>query len=113
MCLRYNMINLHPAAPGGPAGTWQEVIWQLIRTGAHKTGVMMHLVTPELDRGPVVTYCIFSIRGSTPFDGYWQEIEGLAGWCEDHPCEAARWNRPDSGCNWLQMVPFRWCRRSE
>ena len=30
MCQQYNMINLHPAAPGGPAGTWQEVIWQLI-----------------------------------------------------------------------------------
>lgn len=26
MCHRYNMINLHPAAPGGPIGTWQEVI---------------------------------------------------------------------------------------
>ena len=46
MCQRYNMINLHPAAPGGPAGTWQEVIWQLIESKAETTGVMMHLVTP-------------------------------------------------------------------
>ena len=30
MCQKYNMINLHPAAPGGPKGTWQEVIWLLI-----------------------------------------------------------------------------------
>jgi len=75
MCQRYNMVNLHPAAPGGPKGTWQEVIWQLISSEAQKTGVMMHLVTPELDKGPPVTYCTFSIRGK-PFDRYWEEIKG-------------------------------------
>ena len=73
MCQRYDMINLHPAAPGGPAGTWQKVIWQLIDDGAKETGVMMHLVTPELDKGPPVTYCTFPIRGE-PFDRYWREI---------------------------------------
>ena len=73
MCQRYDMINLHPAAPGGPAGTWQEVIWQLIEGRAEGTGAMMHLVTPELDKGPPVTYCTFSIRGR-PFDKYWREI---------------------------------------
>jgi len=79
MCQRYNMINLHPAAPGGPKGTWQEVIWQLIGSKAQGTGVMMHLVTPELDKGPPVTYCTFPIRGK-PFDEYWEEVEG-------HPLE--------------------------
>ena len=74
MCQRYNMINLHPAAPGGPTGTWQEVIWQLIKNGATETGVMMHLVTAELDKGPPVTYSTFPIRGK-PFDKYWPEIE--------------------------------------
>ena len=73
MCQRYDMINLHPAAPGGPAGTWQEVIWQLIKGRAEGTGAMMHLVTPELDKGPPVTYCTFSISGR-PFDKYWREI---------------------------------------
>ena len=34
----------------------------------------MHLVTPELDKGPPVTYCTFPIRGK-PFDRYWDEIE--------------------------------------
>ena len=77
MCRKYNMINLHPAAPGGPKGTWQEVIWQLIESRAKETGVMMHLVTPELDEGPPVTYCTFSIRGK-PFDKYWQEIANKA-----------------------------------
>ena len=75
MCQRYNMINLHPAAPGGPTGTWQEVIWQLIEADAKQTGVMMHLVTPELDKGPPVTYCTFPIRGN-PFDKYWEEMKG-------------------------------------
>ena len=75
MCQRYNMINLHPAAPGGPKGSWQEVIWQLIDNQAEETGVMMHLVTPELDMGPPVAYCTFTIRGK-PFDKYWREREG-------------------------------------
>ena len=75
MCRKYNMINLHPAAPSGPKGTWQEVVWQLIEKQAETTGVMMHLVTPELDEGPPATYCTFPIRGK-PFDKYWAEIEG-------------------------------------
>jgi folate-dependent phosphoribosylglycinamide formyltransferase PurN len=77
MCQRYNMINLHPAAPGGPTGTWQEVIWQIIANKADETGVMMHLVTPELDKGPAVTCCTFPIRGE-PFDKYWRELEKLS-----------------------------------
>lgn len=75
MCHRYPMINLHPAAPGGPKGTWQEVIWQLMESNAKESGAMMHLVTPQLDQGPPVTYCTFSIRGE-PFDRYWDQIKG-------------------------------------
>ena len=74
MCQRYKLINLHPAAPGGPAGTWQEAIWRLIESKASTTGVMMHLVTPELDKGPPVTYCTFTIRGGA-FDHHWRELE--------------------------------------
>ena len=73
MCRRYPLINLHPAAPGGLKGMWQEVVWKLVEEKAAQTGAMMHLVTPELDEGPPVTYCTFSIRGE-PFDRYWQEI---------------------------------------
>jgi len=75
MCTRYDMINLHPAAPDGPTGTWREVIWQLIGSKATQTGVMMHLVTPELDKGPVVSYCAFPIT-ATAFDSYWQLLKG-------------------------------------
>lgn len=74
MCSYYTMINLHPAAPSGPTGTWQEVIWTLIGQKAGETGVMMHLVTPELDRGPVASYCRFNIRGEG-FDSLWQQVE--------------------------------------
>jgi phosphoribosylglycinamide formyltransferase-1 len=74
VCQKISIINLHPAAPQGPAGTWQEVIWQLMDQRADKTGVMMHLVTPELDEGPAVTYCSFSIRGNA-WDPLWKEFE--------------------------------------
>jgi phosphoribosylglycinamide formyltransferase-1 len=75
MCEKYSIINLHPAAPGGPTGTWQQVIWKLIETGAETQGVKMHVAIPALDMGPTATYCIFSIRGR-PFDRYWEEIRG-------------------------------------
>ena len=74
ICRELSIINLHPAAPGGPAGTWQEVIWQLLDQRADKTGVMMHLVTPELDKGPPVTFCTFSIRGSA-WNPLWDRFE--------------------------------------
>lgn len=75
MCRCYSLLNLHPAPPGGPAGTWQEVIWHLIAAGAERSGVMMHLTTPELDQGPVVAYCTYPIRGPE-FDPFWQEVAG-------------------------------------
>jgi folate-dependent phosphoribosylglycinamide formyltransferase PurN len=36
---------------------------------------MMHLVTPELDSGPVITYCTYPITGK-PFDNHWRELKG-------------------------------------
>jgi phosphoribosylglycinamide formyltransferase-1 len=72
LCLKYDMINLHPAPPGGPTGTWQEVMLTLIQNQADTAGAMIHLATPELDRGPVVSYCLFSIKGN-PFAEYWRK----------------------------------------
>jgi folate-dependent phosphoribosylglycinamide formyltransferase PurN len=74
LCRKYNMINLHPAPVGGPTGTWQEVMWTLIESKAEKAGAMMHLVTPELDRGPAVSYCVFPLTGK-PFDSYWERYD--------------------------------------
>jgi phosphoribosylglycinamide formyltransferase-1 len=74
MCQRRTMINLHPALPNGPKGTYREVIWQLIRERASRTGVMIHLVTGILDMGPPITYCSFPIRGGS-FDPLWLDLE--------------------------------------
>ena len=75
MCRRYPLLNLHPALPDGPIGTWQEVIWTLIEQRAARTGAMLHLATEQVDRGPVISYC------AAPLDGpdlapYWQSIAG-------------------------------------
>ena len=75
MCQRYSMINLHPALPDGPMGTWQQVIWELIDTKAQRTGAMIHLATEDWDRGPVITY--FSLPLTGPFfDPLWEQLEG-------------------------------------
>lgn len=63
MCRRFAILNLHPALPEGPTGTWQQVIWRLLEEEAAETGAMVHLATAELDRGPVVSYFRFAIQG--------------------------------------------------
>ena len=78
MCRRYTMLNLHPALPTGPIGTWQEVIWHLIESRADRTGAMVHLVTEDVDRGPVVSYFTLPILGGR-FDECWKEIEEMKG----------------------------------
>ncbi len=50
--LRHPLLNLHPALPGGPTGTWREVIRELIRARAVESGIMLHLAIPEVDAGP-------------------------------------------------------------
>ena len=73
-CQKHSLINLHPATPDGPKGSWQEVIWERIENRSERTGVMMHLVTAELDRGPVITYCDFPIQGGA-FTDLWTAME--------------------------------------
>lgn len=74
-CSLKTLINLHPAAPGGPKGTWQEVIWELIASNASESGCYMHHVTADLDAGPVVTYSKFSIK-SHDMKPLWEQIRG-------------------------------------
>jgi folate-dependent phosphoribosylglycinamide formyltransferase PurN len=76
MCRRYDVLNLHPALPGGPIGTWQQVIWRLIEDSAEEQGAMVHLATEELDQGPPITYVRFPIRGEA-FDTLWEQVRGL------------------------------------
>lgn len=85
LCQRFPFINLHPAPPGGPAGAWEDVIWQLMEAQASESGIMIHRATPELDRGPLLSYCRFPIRGRA-WDPLW------AGWEQ-----AVRAGRSDRG----------------
>jgi phosphoribosylglycinamide formyltransferase-1 len=62
LCEKRVFINLHPALPNGPKGKWDEVINQIIKEKHKQHGVMIHLVTKELDRGPVITYVKFPIK---------------------------------------------------
>ena len=75
LCKRFTMINTHPALPDGPIGTWQQVIWQLIEQQANETGAMIHLATEEWDRGPVISYYSFPLRGPL-LDPLWEQVEG-------------------------------------
>ncbi|MCZ6614571.1 MAG: formyltransferase family protein [Chloroflexi bacterium] len=75
LCKHFTMINSHPALPDGPIGTWQQVIWQLINQQANETGAMIHLATEEWDRGPVISYFSFPLRGPL-FDPLWEQIKG-------------------------------------
>lgn len=75
LCREHLMINLHPALPDGPAGMWQNVTWELIEKKAHETGAMVHIVTEEVDGGPVLAYCRFSTHGPE-LDGLWNALDG-------------------------------------
>ncbi|MSQ09095.1 MAG: hypothetical protein EXR57_02265 [Dehalococcoidia bacterium] len=75
LCRAHRMINLHPALPGGPVGTWQQVIWKLISERAVESGAMVHVVTEEVDGGPVLSCCRFPVRGPA-IDPLWGEVQG-------------------------------------
>ena len=74
LCQKIPILNLHPALPGGPKGSWQEVIWQLITEKCQESGIMIHRVTSELDAGPTIAYCRFPIHGKQ-FDFLWRNME--------------------------------------
>ncbi len=74
MCRSCSLLNLHPALPDGPTGTWQEVIWSLIEKRSRQTGAMMHLATEDVDRGPVVSHCTADLTGKE-FETDWRELE--------------------------------------
>ena len=73
LCRAFPLLNLHPALPDGPIGTWQEVVWQLIEQRARRTGAMMHLATEEVDRGPLVSYVTVPLRTSE-LEPHWQQL---------------------------------------
>ncbi len=84
---QHTILNLHPALPHGPAGTWREVIRHLIRTGSDESGAMIHLAIPEVDAGPVAAFCRYSIRG-VAYDALWREL-GDVSTLDDEAIEAS------------------------
>lgn len=72
LCDALPMLNLHPALPGGPIGTWQAVIRELIAARATESGMLLQRVTTELDRGPTVTWSRYPISGRE-FDELWRQ----------------------------------------
>lgn len=85
---RHALLNLHPALPGGPTGTWREVIRHLIRTRAAESGVMLHLAIPEVDMGPVVAYCRYSLH-TRALDHEWEALASRIGTLDDAAIEAS------------------------
>jgi phosphoribosylglycinamide formyltransferase-1 len=84
---RHPLLNLHPALPTGPVGTWREVIRELIRGRAPESGVMVHLAIPEVDAGPVAAYCRYPITGPG-LDPLWTELDGHVDEMDDATIEA-------------------------
>jgi phosphoribosylglycinamide formyltransferase-1 len=89
---RHALLNLHPALPDGPAGTWREVIRHLIRSQAAESGVMLHLAIPEVDMGPVVAYCRYALHGAgadADLDAEWARLGTDATTLDDDAIEAS------------------------
>jgi len=60
-CERYDIINLHPALPNTYQGTWEDIVRRVAESRDAKYGAMVHICTPELDRGATVSYDEFDI----------------------------------------------------
>lgn len=71
ICDHLPCLNLHPALPDGPIGTWQQVIHELIRNRAERSGMVLQRVTTKLDRGPTVTWAQYSIQ-APEFEPLWE-----------------------------------------
>ncbi len=61
-CRRYSLINLHPALPDTYKGTWEEIVGQVVDNNDERYGSMVHLCTPDLDRGQTIAYDSFTIN---------------------------------------------------
>ena len=64
ICDKFRILNLHPALPDGPNGTWKNVIKSLVESKAKTSGVSIHIMTPDLDEGPNISFCKFKIQNN-------------------------------------------------
>jgi len=84
---RHPIVNLHPALPGGPVGTYAEVIRELIRNGAKESGVMLNVAIPEVDMGPVAAFARYPITGGA-FDVAREASRTTSGEADDASLDA-------------------------
>ncbi len=75
-CSVMRLLNLHPAAPGGAAGIWQDLVWQLIAEHAEQSGITIFRAVPEVDTGPALSFCTYSLCGGS-IDPLWRDFEGI------------------------------------
>ena len=75
LCNKFRFINLHPALPKGPKGTWVDVIKYLISNNVTESGLNVHVVTNKLDAGQSIGYCNFSYGN---FNEEWEEYYELS-----------------------------------
>lgn len=76
---RSRILNLHPALPGELPGT-DAIARAHAEAEAGKrahTGVMVHVVTPEVDVGPVLAFDTIPIAPNTPLETLEAEVHAL------------------------------------
>ena len=73
LCTKFKFINLHPALPDGPKGTWGQVIAKLIENDKDYSGLNVHIVTKNLDSGKSIGYCKFPIK-SNLYNDAWNQF---------------------------------------
>tara|TARA_B110000263_G_scaffold173931_1_gene151832 strand:- start:1032 stop:1787 length:756 start_codon:yes stop_codon:yes gene_type:complete len=74
LCNKYVVINLHPAPPKGPQGTWQQIIKKLITTNSLYGGAQIQIATIDRDKGPIISYCTFPIKNNIVYANLWDKI---------------------------------------
>jgi len=77
MVTKFKMINLHPAPPKGPVGSWQKVIWDLIESNSSVGGAQIQLATMDWDKGPIISYVTYPLNGPE-FEKGWEQINEYA-----------------------------------
>jgi len=73
-CDRYDIINLHPALPNTYQGTWEDIVRRVAESDDETYGSMVHVCTPELDRGATVAYDEFGVADLREMYGSKEEL---------------------------------------
>lgn len=75
-CTRFDLVVLYPTLPGGPRGSREEVVGQVIGERAARHGAMVHMCGPGQEGGTPITFCSFAL--STPeYAPLWKELDAL------------------------------------